>query len=68
MAKDPEEVAEAEARGQHPRGSGAVPRFHILLTTFELASKVGSARILLQLDRHCCTPSTLLFTRLSAPK
>jgi hypothetical protein len=43
MAEDPEEVAEAEARGRQPGTLGLVPRFHILLTTFELASKVRLA-------------------------
>lgn len=60
MAEDPEEVAEAEARDQLPRGSAAVPRFHVLLTTFELASKVRLARHLLWLGRHCATASTML--------
>jgi SNF2 family DNA or RNA helicase len=67
MAEDPEEVAEAEARGQLPRGPAAVPRFHVLLTTFELASKVGLARLLLLVDRHGVAARTMLVTRRLAP-
>lgn len=41
MAADPEAAAEAQAAGRgHVRRLDLVPRFHVLLTTFELASKV----------------------------
>lgn len=39
MAADPEEAAEAAAAGRQARRPALVPRFLILLTTFELASK-----------------------------
>lgn len=48
MAEDPEEAAEADARGRQPRRPGLVPRFHVLLTTFEMASKVQRC--------SCCGP------------
>ena len=66
MAEDPEEVAEAEARGQLPRRPAAVPRFHVLLTTFELASKVRLPRLLLWMNRRCHSGSTVLEFRHSA--
>jgi len=47
MAADPEAAAEAQAAGRgHVRRLDLVPRFHVLLTTFELASKVCLPRVL----------------------
>lgn len=44
IAGDAEEAAEAGAQSRQQRRPGLVPRFHVLLTTFELASKVDLDR------------------------
>lgn len=59
MAADPEEAAEAAAAGRQARKPALVPRFHVLLTTFELASKVRVQHQSQQMpvrSAHCCRP------------